>query len=281
MHRIAAAVHRGELIRVRRGHYATRDLDVSTARAVRVGGRLSCLSELRHRGVWVLDDNRVHVHLPDNASRLRDSDDRSLRLASRDRCTLHWKPLLDEATASDSHVGPVDALAQAAQCLDRIALSASVDSAVRLGVVQLSDFAAVSALPTDLLWAVNRVDVDAESGLESIVRELVLLLGFRVRSQVRFPLVGRVDLVVEDWVVVEADGAQYHDAEVTARDRRRDALLVRQGCSVLHFRYAQVVFDRTLIATTIISAVATHRNVRNSGSLVRRARNRARKHGLA
>jgi very-short-patch-repair endonuclease len=147
--------------------------------------------------------------------------------------------------------------------------------------VRRSDFASGAVLPISLRWALDRLDVAAESGLESIVREIVRLLGFRVTSQVSFPLVGRVDLVVEDWVVVEADGGRFHDAEVTARDRRRDALLVSQGCSVLHFRYAQVVFDRTLVATTIISAVATHRRIRNSGSLVRRARNRAEKYGLA
>jgi len=281
VHGIAAAVHRGDLERVRRGHYATRDLDVQTTRAVRIGGRLACLAELRHRGVWALDDDRVHVHLAGTASRLRDPDDRTRRLGARESCTLHWRPLVAPAAATDSHVGPIDALAQAAQCVDGVMLMASLDSAVRLGLVRPLELAAIGSLPRRLRYALEYVDAQAESGIESIVREIARLLGFRVRSQVFFEKVGRVDIVVEDWVVVEADGRAFHGAEVTARDRHRDALLVGHGRSVLHFRYAQVVYDRRLVATTIIAAVGTHRNIRNSGSLVRRARLRAEKLGLA
>ncbi|MEO5921582.1 MAG: DUF559 domain-containing protein [Pseudolysinimonas sp.] len=151
---------------------------------------------------------------------------------------------------------------------------ASVDSAVRLGVVRSSELA-VSGLPSRVRAATRHVDAKAESGLESIVRELARLIGFRTVSQVQFSGVGRVDLVVEEWVVVEADGAEFHDAEVTARDRHRDAVLVGHGCTVLHFRYAQVVHDPKLVVATLIAAVASHRRIRNSGSIARRAWRRA------
>lgn len=276
---IAAAVRRGDLIRVRRGHYATPELDTSTIRAVRVGGRLACVSELRARGVWVLDDTHVHVHVAANASRLRDPDERRRRHPPDD-CVVHWKPLLMPGAATDSHVGALDALIQAAGCLDSIALVASLDSALRLGVVRIRELRAAE-LPATIRTVVRYLDPEAESGLESIVREMARLVGLRTRSQVPFLGVGRVDLVVEDWIVVEADGAAYHDAEVTARDRRRDALLVGQGCTVLHFRYAQVVFDRPLVMRTIIAAVETHRSIRKSGSRARKARRRAERLRLA
>lgn len=276
---IAAAVRRGDLVRVRRGHYATPGLDTSTIRAVRVGGRLACVSELRARGVWVLDDARIHVHVAANASRLRDPDELRRRDPSDD-CIVHWKPLLNPGAASDSHVGALDALIQAAGCLDAFALVASLDSAVRLGVVRMRELQAAE-LPAAMRSAVGYLDPQAESGLESMVRELARLVGLRTSSQVSFAGIGRVDLVVEDRIIVETDGAAFHDAEVTARDRRRDALLVGRGCTVLHFRYAQVIFDRPLVVRTIIAAVEAHRGVHNSGSIARRARRRSEKLGLA
>jgi very-short-patch-repair endonuclease len=92
---------------------------------------------------------------------------------------------------------------------------------------------------------------------------------------VSFPGLGRVDLVVEDWIVVETDGSAFHDVEVTARDRRRDAALIARGLAVLRFRYSQVVFNRPELVAAVISAVETHRRVLNAGSKARRARRRA------
>lgn len=121
------------------------------------------------------------------------------------------------------------------------------------------------------------VDRRAESGLESIVRLIAVELGFRVRSQVRIPGIGRVDLIVEDWVVVETDGSAFHDTALSPRDRRRDARLFATGRSVIRPGYSLVVYDEHAVVQQLIGAVSAHRRVKNSGRLVSRARRRAEK----
>lgn len=276
---IASRVHSGRLVRVRRGHYATPDTALPVQRAVRLGGRLGCVSELRQRGVWVLDGEVLHVHVAPNAARLRDADDREQLRTERVDCRVHWMPLIDPGGASQSHVSAIDAIAQAFRCLDHRAAQAALDSAVRMRVLGRRDLARLSRALG--LQHPLTAEVRAESGLETIVRVLMLELGFEVRVQVWFGPEIRVDLLIEDWVVIETDGNAFHDAAVTTRDRRRDAVLAAQGRTVLHFRYAQVVFELPSVAAAVISAVEAHRRVRNSGQKARTARRRAEKLGLA
>ena len=47
-------------------------------------------------------------------------------------------------------------------------------------------------------------------------------MGVRVRCQVRIPGVGTVDFLVEEWLIVEGDGFEFHsDREAYRTDRRR------------------------------------------------------------
>ncbi|WP_181408328.1 type IV toxin-antitoxin system AbiEi family antitoxin domain-containing protein [Schumannella sp. 10F1B-5-1] len=273
---IARAVHRGELIRVRRGHYASPEDSDDMIRAVRVGGRLDCVSELRARGVWVVDDPTLHVRLPPGASRLRDADDRKVRMTAPDIATaplrLHWRELRAPSQATASHVGLIDALVSAAGCLPSGELIAALDSACHQRVIGPQELREALALiaarrrPTS-----ERLDAGAESGLETMIRDLCAQLGLRVRIQVEFDGVGRVDMFVEDWVVVELDGRAHHSGEVATRDRRRDAVHMAQGRLPLRFVFAQVVFDRRSVALAIIGAVRTHRRIADRAYLADRA----------
>lgn len=276
---IARAVHLGSLVRVRRGHYATPDMPVDVVRAVRVGGRLACVSELRFRGVWVREPALVHVHVAPNAARLRTPDDRTRRRAPGE-AVVHWTPLLDPDAASSSHVGTVDALTCAVDCLAVREAIAAIDSAINRGLVSRSELLrAWRNHPASALLA--HVDGAAQSGLESIVRLVAIALGFRVRIQVPFAGIGVVDILIEEWIVVETDGSEFHgEAAPSARDRRRDARHAAEERTPLRFRYAQVVYELPDVVSAIIGAVATHRRVRNSGRLARRARVRARELGL-
>lgn len=269
--RITSEVQAGTLIRLRNGRYATAALSAEVQRAVRHGGRLGCVSELRHRGVWALPSAATHVQVAPNAARLRPVEG----------VVAHWHPLIDPSAASSSHVGIVDALVRATGCLPRAHAVAAIDNALNSGLVARSALALVAAEPT---FAARLAEADgaAQSGLETIVRLLVRDLGFRVRSQVRYVGVGIADLVVEGWVVVEVDGSEFHDGLApSARDRRRDARHSAAGRTALRFRYAQVVYELPSVAAAIIGAVGTHRRVQNSGRLAAAARKRARRLGLA
>lgn len=248
-------------------------MDDLTMRAIRVGGRLACVSQLRRRGVWVLDTTEVHVHLAANASRLRAD-----LMGSRG----HWRPLVRAQSTDDDHVSLIDALLQAHECLSLPAWIASIDSSLHLRLLQRDDLAILRThLPRSVRWALELVDANAESGLESIVRVIARLLGLRVRSQVAVPGIGRVDLVIEDWIVVETDGSAFHDTALAPRDRRRDAGLAGRGRTVLRPGYELVVHDQAVVAKQLIGAVETHRRVQHSGQLAARARGRLHKLGLA
>jgi very-short-patch-repair endonuclease len=138
-----------------------------------------------------------------------------------------------------------------------------------------------AALPRRARVSLDLTDPAAESGLETIVRVIAVRLGFRVSAQVRMPGVGRIDLMVEDWIAVETDGAAFHDVAVAGRDRRRDALLAATGRSVLRPGYSLVVHDPATVARQLIGAVETHRRVQDSGRLAARARTRLERLGLA
>jgi len=220
----------------------------------------------------VLDSAVVHIRVARHASRLP-TDLVGIR--------RHWDALPLER-GDVHHVSLVSALIEASGCLDRRAWIASVDSALHLGLLHPEHLTLLRAgLSRVGRRALALADRRAESGLESIVRVIAHDLGFRVRSQVAIRGVGRVDLVVEDWVVIETDGAEFHDQALSAKDRLRDARLVGMGRSVVRPGYSLVVFDQAAVARQLIGAVAVHRRVTDSGRIVARARHRAALLGLS
>jgi len=69
----------------------------------------------------------------------------------------------------------------------------------------------------------------------------MLARGIPHSQQVRFAGVGRVDFVIGDGLVIEADSVEFHtDPASFENDRRRDALLTAQGFRVLRFSYRQI-----------------------------------------
>ncbi|GAB3397589.1 type IV toxin-antitoxin system AbiEi family antitoxin domain-containing protein [Schumannella luteola] len=284
--RIAHEVHVGRLIRVRRGHYARPDDEADMIRAVRVGGRLACVSELRSRGIWVLDDGRLHVQVEPSRSRLRTPDDRFQRMADggdRVDCKVHWTLLHRPESATASHVGLVDALIMSSRCLEPPAFLASLDSAVETRQLSRRDLGTVLAsIPMTVGRQLSPVDGRAESGIETVVRDLALALGFDLRIQVDYAGIGRADLVIEGWIVVETDGHEHHHRESdVASDRRRDLLHAQAGRATLRFRYGQVIYSRRAIALALIAAVRTHRRVPGARAKADRALRRLERLALA
>src|SRR3954468_20512155 len=74
-YQVAAMMRQGRLLRPRIGWYVAPWHDPAVVRAVRVGGRLTCVSAAASYGLPVPVDPRVHVCLPSNASRLRAASD--------------------------------------------------------------------------------------------------------------------------------------------------------------------------------------------------------------
>jgi len=103
----------------------------------------------------------------------------------------------------------------------------------------------------------------AESGLESLLRLRMHILGIRLDCQVRIDGVGRVDFVLAGRLILEADGRDNHDgASMRHKDLVRDAAASARGYETLHFDYAQIVHDWPTVQTAILGAL---RRLRHRG----------------
>lgn len=245
------AVGTGMLVRVRRGWYAEPDAPDSIVRAVRVGGRLSCISAAEWYGWATPSIPRPHVALPRNAARLRDADDRSRRPPARDRvdAVLHWdaEPIVARhGTLVPFLVEPRrDAVEHLLSCQHPEVIGAAFDSFAHLepgGAASLRAW--LAAMPGWMTSHLPRLEPGCHSFLESIGRIRLEAAGIFGRHQVEIPGVGRVDEVVEEWLVIEWDGREFHDtADAHEQDRWRDAQLAIRGYRVLRFTYRMVMND--------------------------------------
>ena len=94
--------------------------------------------------------------------------------------------------------------------------------------------------------------------MESCLRLIAARLG-EVESQVWIEGVGRVDLVVDGWLVLEADGFAHHSDRASYReDRRRWNALVEAGYTVLRFTFEDVVRNEERVAALIASVLQRH-----------------------
>ncbi|TXK05471.1 DUF559 domain-containing protein [Microbacterium mitrae] len=225
------AVRRGEIRRLRKGVYAASGSSIA-AEAAACGGRLTCVSLLRLHGVWVLsDDQRIHIDVGRNGR--RHELDGTLTKA-------HNTPAATCLTPATVH----DALRLAAQCLSSEAFFAAYESAWNQGLLSHvnREWLRRNVSPR-MRWLLTWARGDAESGLESLVRLRLMLLGFRPRTQVLIPTVGRVDLVIDN-VIIETDGERGHaDPQSRAKDLVRDRAAAALGYRTIRLNYAMVVHD--------------------------------------
>jgi very-short-patch-repair endonuclease len=246
-HAITSAVRGRALIRVRRDHYALPNTDRHTLEAVRVGGRLGCVSAAEEHDIFTFDNRFTHVHVAREASRLRNPRVRRIPLsaAPRDGVELHWWPLIDSSDGTEFCVGARDAVAQIIRCQPRNFAIAALDTGLHSGVIRHDDlpeiFAHVPAKYRDLRAA---VDARVDAGQESVLRRLILDAGLRCEIQVVIRGVGRVDTLVEGCVVVEADSKLHHKSwEEHIHDRTRDRLLAERSYVSLRVLYQDIMFD--------------------------------------
>jgi hypothetical protein len=102
---IAAFVAHRQVIRIRRGWYTTPDVDPAVIAAIRVGGRLGCISALEHHGVMLPLSTELHVSVDAGSSRLRLPSEGVVLHWSRRRLAGGWQAVCVQA-----------ALQQAARC---------------------------------------------------------------------------------------------------------------------------------------------------------------------
>ncbi len=238
---VRRALAGGALTRVRRGWYCTPSAASDVVTAARVGGRLTCLAALRSHGAWTLDDTGAHVRVADGVAVIHQPGVR-----------IHW---------TAQRVGPgvdsVDeALGMAVACVDFRALVIVADSLVNRGILTPLRLQAVLGVTPRGRRVLAVHDPTAESGIETLVRLALRRHRVRMRSQVVIPGVGRVDFLIGDRLVIEADGYDWHGGRVEfERDRERDRELVRRGYIVIRASYHQVTTDLDAVVSAALEVI--------------------------
>lgn len=153
----------------------------------------------------------------------------------------------------------------------------ALESVRRLGMLSPADLA---RLRDDLdARGADLVDFsrdDADSGLESLIRLRTRRHGWSVQTQVAIIGTGRVDLLVDDWLIIEADGKGNHDGPSQRhRDLTRDATAAVWGHASLRFDYAMIVHDWDLVERAIVAMMALRPRTREQtvGAVGRHAAN--------
>ncbi|MFV0435393.1 MAG: DUF559 domain-containing protein [Leucobacter sp.] len=241
-HDLAKAAKRGDIVRPRRGWVAAPDADPQLLFAARHGVVLSCITQARRLGLWVLNDDHPHVSVrfPSRKGGIPDG-------------TVHWRqPLVVRAPdLLGDHIENV--LDCVAACQPHGAALAVWDSALQKHLV---DHAGLAALPLrgKSLTLLEEANPFSDSGLEALFRTSLKWLRVSIRFQL-FVLGHRVDFLIGDRLIVQIDGATHTGAQRT-EDIRHDAELIQRGYHVIRLSYSQIVHDWPTVHDLIIGAIA-------------------------
>lgn len=254
---IRAALQLGRIERARRDVYVRQPASEPLMRALRVGGRLACGSAAAELGLWVPRDGRVHVHVWDGSTRLRDPLDPARRLTSRGGLVLHWRDLdaTDGTRCSTSAASAVRCIARCFGTEDAIRVA---DSALQRRLATRGDMRVALA---GCAWldapAINAVNALCGSGYETDAKLLLLEAGLLFEQQVAIPGVGRVDFVVCGCVIVEIDGRETHE-RTFEEDRARDAAGLLLGYITVRLSASWLAANRREFIPAVHAALRLH-----------------------
>lgn len=239
---IDRSVAAGQLHRVRRGWVASHDADPELIAAARAGVVLSCITQARRLGLWVLAEDHCHV-----------AADPHRTGASPERATVHWARAL-VPRAPGALVDPIEnVLALVAACQPFDAALAVWDSALQKGLASTDAMARLRLGPAARA-VLAEATVYSDSGIETIFRTRLRWLRVRILTQIW--LAGhRADFLIGSRLVVQIDGG-HHSGEQRTADAAHDAALMLLGYHVLRFSYRQIVEDWPGVQDVIMRAVA-------------------------
>lgn len=274
LHNLAAA---SRITRVRSGTYALPEAtdEIRIIRAT--GGKLTCVSAVAAIGLRTLHQPRK-LHL----SRSRDHGTLSLSPRLTRLTRVHREPEKWISTANPVEIVPRDyapprgldlaeifapwpaVFARLAVCLPLQEAVVSLDSGLESGIIRKEDvLRLLDPIRHKRAWrAVSLASRSSQSVLETVARLELGTNNFQVEPQKRIRNVGFVDLLVEDFIVIELDGFAHHSDKVQfRRDRFRDRELAKLGYRVLRFAYEEVLENPGLIAAEVRALLANRPGV--------------------
>jgi hypothetical protein len=157
---IDAAIAAGLLIRPKRGWVALPNADPYLVAAARAGVVLTCVTQAKRLGLWVLAEGGPHVGAPPSASRLK---------LQNQNAKVHWGRPVQPRAAGALEDGILNTLLMVASCQPHEAALAVWESALNLGLV---DKAELSRLPLKTMARrlLDHASPFADSGLETMFR---------------------------------------------------------------------------------------------------------------
>lgn len=228
---IASALASGHLIRIRRGVYAVGDACDDVVAAAAHGGTIGCISAARHRGLWTLPTGPTHVwvgrhgHTYDHVGCA---------------CTEHWSAGNPGRRFRAPSV--VESLVQVYHCAGVEAFFAALESAMHQRQISSADLRRLGArldpVARDLIEFASS---GSESGLESLFRLRIRRRNLSIVAQAHVPGVGRVDFLIDGWLIIELDGRLGHELE---QDRIKDLL---RDVSAAHWRFRTLRFSSVML----------------------------------
>ena len=241
---IDGAVASGLLVRPRRGWVALPDADPYLVAAARAGVVLTCITQPRRLGLWVLSEDGPHVGAAPNASRL------NLR---NQNATVHWARPIQPRDPAALEDGIWNTLLMVASCQPYESALATWESALNLRQVDRAEFARLP-LGAPARRLLEAADPFADSGLETIFRVRLRWLRHPIRSQI-WIRGHRVDFLIGDRLIVQIDGGHHVGAQ-RAEDVAHDAGLMLLGYHVIRVTYEQVIERWHEVQERIMRAVA-------------------------
>ena len=226
--KIENAVQDKDLIKLRRGWYANAQHNALAAEAVRRGGAATCFSACEIYGLWTPRHRGIHVAVG-----------RGHRWHSTRDCSYH---VLDR----HQYEGPVvplnDCLLHVVKYHDPESALVVIESALNLKRISRADVEEILALASVSKGKVLQYFSElSQSGSESRVALFLRGLKFEVVQQVWILGVGRVDIVVDNWLIIECDSREFHTQEKDYEtDRARDLAAKAAGYRVVRLSFRQI-----------------------------------------
>jgi len=243
------AIHRAvtlrrTLKRPRYGVVALPELPEPILRAAAVGGALAGVSAAEYYGLWTPTRPPLHVSIRADA----------VRRAGRAAVLIR-----DGASLGRDERFVVSVQTCVRQCIRSLPFDEAVavlDSALHLqadGGARSLDLPALRrSLPRRLHPVLDAADARAEAGAESLARVRLERMGIHARPQVWVTSRIRVDLLVNDRLVIEIGSKEFHaDPKQYESDHDRSATLLALGCELLEFTTDQVMSDWPFVAGII------------------------------
>jgi len=235
---LAAGYSRTEVTRLaavvrqpRRGVFVLHECRPEFEAAVRNNARVTCASAAGHYGLW-LREPPAQQHLACNHGHGGDFiRHRTVRFDGH--------PALPVAAIED-------VVLHAMTCLAPPASTAIATSAMRLHGVPLELLKAqlTGDRSGPALKALHELDLRAESIVEVDAQHLFRANGIGYDAQVYLPGIGRVDFLIEGFLIVEVDGFAFHSSrESLRRDLGRNNASTLGGFAVLRYMPEHIWFE--------------------------------------